>query len=432
MQITQPADIKLNKPTQMEAIIGHPPGWTLRWGITVLFISMLLLIGIGWLVSYPDLVEANTVLTTENPPIRLMAGTSAKITSLNIENGEPVKKGAILGILENSAEEEDVMTLEEFVTGISENDAATYLSIQIPTELRLGEIQTDFALLSKNFKDLKYFLSQDANFLKINNLRLQISEILNLDESLNRQIDLFEQELDLHLKNVVRDSILLSQNSLSELEFEKSKVHYLMMRRQMETLLAGSAQNRLEIQQLEAKIIDLRQLQDENQTERLLALNSDIEQIKGAIEEWKQKWLFIAPISGEVAFTNAWSEQQFVNEGEEILTIVPIESAGEVIAKASLTGRNAGKVEKGMPVHIRLEGYPYQEYGQLNGKVGDIAAVPGQRGYECDILLPDGLVTSYSKTIPFRQEMKGTARIVTEERRLLIRILEKLRAAMET
>jgi hypothetical protein len=62
-----------------------------------------------------------------------------------------------------------------------------------------------------------------------------------------------------------------------------------------------------------------------------------------------------------------------------------------------------------MPKYNRLErkkGMPYKDGNLL-----------------LDVALSDGLQTSYKKQIIFQQEMKGSAEIVTEDLRLLERIL---------
>jgi hypothetical protein len=46
--------------------------------------------------------------------------------------------------------------------------------------------------------------------------------------------------------------------------------------------------------------------------------------------------------------------------------------------------------------------------------------------------LPKGLESSYKKQIPFQQEMKGSADIVTEDLRLLERILYQFRDVFKT
>ena len=431
MPITNPKEIRLSRRNELEAIIGHPPGWSLRWGMTVLFGCLVLLLGISWAVNYPDIVEAPVVLTTQNPPIRLVAGASAKIASLNISNGAKVRKNEVLGILDNPANASDILLLDELLEDLNKNDPSTYLATELPPDLQLGSIQPAYALFSQNFSDLQYFLKQDINYLIISNLRRQIVEVNKLEASLNRQIALFENELVLSQNGVSRDSHLLLDGSLSQLDFENTKSVHLFKSRQLERLRSEAASSQLQVRQLEAQILELRQKQSDHQNDHLLTIKGDIQRLSSVIDEWKQKWLLVSPINGEVAFTNAWSEQQFVKEGEEVLTIVPNESAGDLIAKAQLNGIATGKIKKGMEVQIRLAGYPYQEFGVLNGQLSRLSPVPSNTGYEAEISLLNGLTTSYKKEVSFQQEMSGVARIITEERSLLTRVLEKIWAAIE-
>lgn len=75
---------------------------------------------------------------------------------------------------------------------------------------------------------------------------------------------------------------------------------------------------------------------------------------------------------------------------------------------------------------IRLDGYPRQEYGTIEGLLSSLSALPQKEEYLVEISLPNALHTSYGKSIPFRQEMAGQARIVTEERRIIERIFDRL------
>ena len=53
------------------------------------------------------------------------------------------------------------------------------------------------------------------------------------------------------------------------------------------------------------------------------------------------------------------------------------------------------------------------------------------QGFDPETCIPEGMKTSYNKDLEFHQEMQGIARIITEERSLLMRIMEKIRAAFE-
>jgi hypothetical protein len=55
--------------------------------------------------------------------------------------------------------------------------------------------------------------------------------------------------------------------------------------------------------------------------------------------------------------------------------------------------------------------------------------LPQKEEYLLDLNLTDPLLnTNYGKKVPFRQEMAGKVRMVTEERRVVERIFERLKA----
>jgi HlyD family secretion protein len=431
MPIQNPQNISLQDRKEIEAIIGSPPGWALRWGVSVLLIGFLVLLAFSHFIQYPDVVQAKAMLTTQNPPIRLAANADAKISHLLAANGQQVEKGELLAILDNPAKWEDVQKLQTYLEKMSDNNLEFLASTSLPSGLQLGSLQGSFARFAQAQSDLGYFLKQDLNYQKISNLRKQIAEILRLNESLRRQEVILQEEVALARNNMERDSTLLARNSLSRLEFEQSQALYLQKRRELESLRSGATQNSLRIEQIRGQMLDLEKNQSDDLSNRTLAFDAEARRLQGEIDQWKETWLIEAPISGEVALTQAWSEQQFVKKGEEMLTIVPNETAGTVFAKALLPYQSSGKVEPGMEAHLRLDGFPYQEYGMLLGKVAYISAVPGEMGYEMGISLPANLATNYNKPIPFRQEMQGTARIITEEKSLLSRLLSKIISAVK-
>ena len=75
-----------------------------------------------------------------------------------------------------------------------------------------------------------------------------------------------------------------------------------------------------------------------------------------------------------------------------------------------------------------MANFPDREYGIVQGIVHNIAATPDKEGnLLIDVSLPNGLETSYDKKIVFQQEMTGTADIVTEDLRLIERLLYQFR-----
>ncbi|HQU57989.1 MAG TPA: biotin/lipoyl-binding protein, partial [Saprospiraceae bacterium] len=109
-QYPDPTEIRLNTDRDdIQRILGNPPGWALRWGITALFVGVALVLGMAWLVKYPDVITARVVIVTENPPVRVFARSNGKISQLLVKDKAPIAAGQVIAVLENTAELEDVL-----------------------------------------------------------------------------------------------------------------------------------------------------------------------------------------------------------------------------------------------------------------------------------------------------------------------------------
>ena len=106
----------------------------------------------------------------------------------------------------------------------------------------------------------------------------------------------------------------------------------------------------------------------------------------------------------------------------------------------SVTGRlkvpseGFGKVRPGQRVIVRLNGFPYMEYGVLQGVVRTISSVPEQFSnsltYTVTVSFPDGMKTTYHRELPFVQNMDGEARIVTLDIRLIEQFIRPIRSLL--
>lgn len=143
------------------------------------------------------------------------------------------------------------------------------------------------------------------------------------------------------------------------------------------------------------------------------------------IRNWEMSYVLIAPISGKLSYNNYWAEKQNIIAGEEIFYIVPNDN-GKLIAKAFLPVTRSGKIKIKQKVNLHLENYPDNEYGIIKGEITNISKVPSihQDGtyYTAEIGLPNGLLTSYKKRLPYYPDMNGQVDIITENMSLLERI----------
>lgn len=428
-----PKEIVLNDCEQIQYLIGNPPSWMMRYGISVMTGVFFMLLALSYFVHYPDIIEARVVLTTATPPIRVMAKSGGRVAELLVVDRQPVEKEQVLAVMDNTARWRDVQCLESWLAGFG-GQAKT-----LPADLNLGELQSAYSTFSQHWKDLDYFVRHNGVVERIGYLQQQITGLEKIGDNLQNQMTTMREEFALATNAYRRQQHLHHDKVISDKEFETTEGQFLGQKRQYENAEAAVLQNQMQIRQLESQINDLRQGKSDSRNEKELALAEDMQRLRSAIAEWKQTFLVTAPIEGFVSFSKIWSAQQTVNAGEEVLAIVPIsgksESTNQIIGKATIPGPNSGKIAQGQRTIIRLDGFPAQQYGIVETTVAGISLLPqkdeNEAAYLLDLYLPGSLATSYGKTIPFRQEMAGHARIVTEDRRVIERIFGSLRDMLQ-
>ena len=422
-------EIVLREQDEIQEIIGHPPSWILRWGVTVVLFLVVLFGLMSWLIKYPDVLSAPVIITTENPVIRVVAKVSAKLEKLSVKNQEYVEEGQIIALLESNTDWEDIQKLNLFLQSLS--DQTSLLSINIPEQLSLGQMQASYTRLVQQVKEQQYFLQQTNDEVKIQAAQQQIQHYEDLNESIKRQLDIFQKEVQLAENNYKTSKQLFESGAGSLVEVENAEANFLQYQRQLEGLQAQMISNRVTGEQLKTQIADIGQNRQDGKQNRQLAIEESVRSVKNEVKIWEQTYLIKSPIEGQISMVKVWSPNQFVQANTEIFTIIPKEGAGAIIAKAMMPTSGIGKVKKGMEANINLEAYPQQEYGILRAKVKEVALLPeeqqaGMLSYLVTLDLEQGLLTTYEKKLSLQQEMAGTAEIITEDKRILERVLEQV------
>lgn len=416
-------NIRLREREEIQYLLGNPPGWMMRFGLSTMAVLLALLLALSYFVQYPDVVTAKVVLTTANPPIRILAGSSQRVAALQVADRQAVQKGQTLAVLENTADWRDVLRLEQWLALPATGSG------RLPEGLKLGELQHEWSTLCQHWKDFDYFTSDPGGREKIAQLRQQITQLQEMTFNLQNQRQTQQAAFDLAAKDLQRQRILHENNIISDLEFEKTEAAFLQQKRQLENAAAALIQNRMEIRRTESQITDLGKSSRDSRNDKDLTIAEDLQRLRSAVAAWKQQFLVEAPVAGMVSLTKVWSAQQPIAAGEEVLAVVPLdgsEGATRVIGKATTPVANSGMISSGMQAIIRLDGFPARQFGAIEATVTNISLLPQKEEYLLDLALPPSLTTTYHKPIPFRQEMTGSVRIVTENKRILERIFNHL------
>lgn len=92
----------INKHTEdIQEIITKVPIWILRWGITIIFGILLIIVVISSFVRYPDTIKTGLEIRSADVCASVSPGVDCKITRLFIKQGALVKRGQPLVELES-------------------------------------------------------------------------------------------------------------------------------------------------------------------------------------------------------------------------------------------------------------------------------------------------------------------------------------------
>jgi multidrug resistance efflux pump len=154
-------------------------------------------------------------------------------------------------------------------------------------------------------------------------------------------------------------------------------------------------------------------------TEKKIAFTQTLQAFKKDIDDWKQKYLLTAPISGRLDLVLPLHENQFVQTGQVLGYISSGKS--KYYLETYIPQNNFSKASIGQSVQIRFYAYPYNEFGYVNGKIDYISSIATDSGFIANISLSKEPITSHQKTIRYISGLKADALILTKDVRLLER-----------
>jgi multidrug resistance efflux pump len=412
---------------EVQEILSYVPNWMIRWGNTLFLLLIMMLLFITWFIRYPDVITTEVMITTTNPPEKIYANVSGKFDVILIKDGDTVKVNNNLAVIENSALYKDVFLLKRVLDTFAINRNNFSFPINELPPLILGTITSSFNDFENYYSE--YILNKKLNPFKNQSSanHLSLIEAKGRLQILKAQKELNLKELGFKEKDLDRHKNLYDKGVISAKEFEQKQIDFLQSKKGFKSLESSISQIR-EIISNSNKTLKGTSIEKTQQESRLLKKTvQSFYQLKKAIKDWEKKYVLKSSIRGKLSLMSFWNKNQTVKPNDLIFTIIPLSNdsfIGKVIAPAV----NSGKIKKGQNVQIQLANYPPDEYGELNGTIKEISLMPNQEGfYLIDVALPKKLITSYSKEINFRQEMKGTANIITEDLRLIERFFYQLK-----
>jgi multidrug efflux pump subunit AcrA (membrane-fusion protein) len=427
MAETEKNDIEL-KTEEVNELLSAVPSWIVRNGISYIFLSLLVgLVSLAFM-RYPDKLTAHTIITTLNPPARIVAKNNGKVSLLLAQNNEIVKARDILLVIESATNYRHEQYLWDVMdTFQARLNAHKPLPLILSIDsLQLGELTTGFLTFLKSYTDFRLYHDLNPQQKEIDIINRELDTYRVLFIKYQAQEDTYRQEFELTEKDYQRYTALFQSGTVSAKEFEDKSHEYLTSKRNYENTKITSLNNSITLSNLEKNKLQLETQAFQDKEKYFTALDQAMQSMKSLLKNWEQNYLITAPIAGRVSLFNIWTSNQNIKSGDEVMSVVPLEKQ-EMIAKLTLPVQNSGKLKVNQKVNIKLNNYPYQEFGIVNGNVKSISILPKDNTYAVEVSLPNKLQTSYHKDLDYKEEMEGTAEIITQELSVLDRIFYQFR-----
>jgi HlyD family secretion protein len=404
--------------------------FVVRWGTLLFFLLLCVLVFIAWLVQYPDVVYAKAKINSVNPPREIVAKSNGRLLQLRVNNGDTVKAGSILGVLECIGQPEAVALLQQktdTLYNLMLQNRTTELVAQVPALVQsaahetLGELQPAYEVFIGSLVEFKDYLHNGFYLRKRTMLAADEQYLQRQYHVLLEQQQLLQEDVAISKETFQANENLYHERVIAPLDYRNEKSKFLVRKLSLPQVSTALITNEAQRHEKRKEIAELEN-QIEVQKNRFVQA---LQTLRSKIEEWKNLYLLRASIDGTVSLQGFLQEQQQVKTGQLLMVVIPNNSAW--YAEALVPQYNFGKVQNGQAVQLKLHAYPYEQYGEVSGEVVFISATPVDSGFLVKVALPFYTKTSRNIQLPYRHSLTADAAIITKNRRLLERFTDGIK-----
>lgn len=414
---------------EVQTIIDRMPTRGATYVAFVTAILVIITIVLGFLIQYPDTVDGQISITALYAPVKVVANTGGRLHLMK-PNNSFVNQDEIIAWIDNAANYSEVEKISKLIERYDKTKVEPY---NFPENVELGEISSVYGNFLLAHKQYCRFINENTYQTQRANLKSQIQIDSTILSNIEQEIELRDQIMSLVTTQNKRDCLMFLSKAITEAEMIQRKSDYLSKQEAYQSLLTNKS---TVISRINSNKISLSQLNVEESEKResfFSSLLANINELANSIEIWKQKYAIYAPIEGQLEYMGFWRENMFVQAGENLYSVIPAKN--EIIGEVIVPSYGIGKVKIGQDVNVKLENFPYDEYGSINGKVKSISQIPNPiqtangdiNSYLVTVIFPEGSRTNYGKILDLNFETKGTAEIITKQKKLIHRLFDNLK-----
>ena len=413
-----------------EAIENEPLPWQAR--ATLYVLAGLIVVAAAWasFANIDRIVVGRGKLITTTPTFVVQPLEPSMIRSIDVEVGQIVRKGARLASFDPTFASSDLSQLS--VRFASLDAHARRLEAELSGS---AAVAADAPANAEELLQRRLFDERRANLE---------SRLRSLDESVKRmqaaiagngrEESVLRERLKKTLEIQRMHERLGEGNYVPMLKVLETQRDRLQTERELEQLLNGSGQLVREIARLEADRAAFAQDWRGKIMEELVVVKRERDAVADQLRKAQRKselTIVTAPADGVVQEIARRSTGSVLKEAEPLMTLVPLDAPLE--AEVEIDARYISYLREGDRARIKLDTYPFQQYGVLEGRVRTVSedsfvrmqgeaesqASGREAFYRARITLVDTSLDAMAGEVRFLPGMTLTAEVVFGERTVM-------------
>jgi hemolysin D len=474
ISLQQTTDLKSEDWSEItkESLDSLPQVWTrgLLYFL-VAFVSMIL----PWMIlsKVDETGTATGRIEPKDKTIRLDAAVAGTVAEIRVKEGDSVKAGQTLLVLESELVKSELRQAQDKLEGqlnrLSQlKSSKNQLIVSLTTQQQQNqsqqlEKQTQIDQARQNILALKnaYELQKDERLSQVNQAQQTLKNSLTASQLVESSLASSQREVQRYSKlnkaGVVPEINLVEKQDIAKdkqklYEQTKSDIQQAKLRlaeqqssyeRNLRQANADIEQAKLRLQEQERGYQTLTRSgqlavlkiaeQQKNLDTDITALKSDIAQSKSQIDSLKfqlgQRELK-APVSGILFQLPIQKAGSVVQLGTMVAEIASTNSP--LIIRAQMATTESGSLRTGLPVKLKFDAYPFQDYGVVAGELIKISPntvevdTPNGKvaAYNLEIAIKQNCIPSADKCIPLRPGDTATAEVIVRQRRVIDFLLD--------
>ncbi len=446
------------------------------WTRSVLYVLVgLAVVGLPWatLSKVDETGSARGRIEPQGATRKLDSPAGGSVKAVQVRAGDTVTSGQILLELDSEILQTELQQVEARLSGlINQQTQLNVLKNQLQLTLNVQEQQHQSQALEKiaqvhqaqqnlNLRQSTYNLQKLERQALLNQVQQQIRIAENDQSSAEARLSIDSRQVERFTQLV--DEGAVSANQVDQLKKEEQESRRIYTRAQFDVkqaqLRLDEEMNRYEsiMNQLESDIKQARlQLEGEENSyqslrqvgklavlrqqeqlkdiqRQITALESEIRQTRSQIASIKlqmEQRVVRSPIDGIIFELPVTQAGDVVQPGQRIAHIAPKDT--EIMLRAQMPIQDSGFLQVGMPVKIKFDAYPFQEFGIVEGEVtwiapdSQVTQTPqgNLESFELEIAIEQRYIQNGDQRIALTPGQTANAEVIVRQRRVIDFILD--------